>query len=246
MKSRVRLLVLCAVSVLLLAAILWLALRSGWFQPNTAPVILPQTTAALPTGGEEPIGGSLTAEVTPQTVQAVVGTLVRPDSYSRSLRVESFWSGGSQSWNVQVWQKSGLTRIRMETEDGSQPVRLMQSGGGFVTVWQEGLFEDAVMYPSSDPELIDALQMLPTYENLLALDPAQIEAAGYVKLDGAWRIMATVREQPTGYRMGYYISIETGLLEAAERWDGDTLLYRMTAETADLAAPEDELFRLDG
>ena len=134
----------------------------------------------------------------------------------------------------------------METEDGSQPVRLMQSGGGFVTVWQEGLFEDAVMYPSSDPELIDALQMLPTYENLLALDPAQIEAAGYVKLDGAWRIMATVREQPTGYRMGYYISIETGLLEAAERWDGDTLLYRMTAETADLAAPEDELFRLDG
>ena len=246
MKSRVRLLILCAVSALLLAAILWLALRSGWFQPNTVPVILPQTTASLPSGGEEHIGGPLNAEVTPETVQAVVGTLVRPDSYSRSLHVESFWTGGSQRWNVQVWQKNSLTRIRLETEDGSLPAKLMQLDRDSVTVWLEGHEEAPVTYGNTDPELADALQMLPTYEDLQSADASLIEAAGYVKLNGVWRIMAAVREQPTGYRMLYYISIETGLLEAAERWNGDTLLYRMTADTADLAAPEDTLFRLDG
>lgn len=245
MKNRARFLTLCVASALLLAAIVLLAQRFGWFRPATAPVILPQTTASLPRDERPQTGGPMTAEVTPETVQAVVATIVRPDSYSRSLRVESFWAGGGQAWNVQVWQKSGVTRIRLETEDGSQPVKLLQAERGAVTVWQEGRAQDAVTYTSADPALADALQMLPTYEDLLELQPSQLEAAGYVQLNGAWRIMASVREEPTGYRMLYYISIETGLLEEAERWDGDTLLYRMTAETADLAAPEDELFRLD-
>lgn len=246
MKGRVRLSALTAPALLMLVLIVWLVLRFGWLRPDTAAVILPQTTASAPRGDEGYTGGPLTAEVTPETVQAVVGTLVRPDSYSRTLRVESFWAGGSQTWNVQVWQKNGLTRIRQETADGSQPVKLMQSGEGAVTVWNEAQPENAVSYVSTDPALADALQMLPTYEDLLDAEPGSIEAAGYVKLNGAWRIMATVREQPTGYRMTYYISIETGLLEAAERTDGDTLLYRMTAETADLAAPEDALFRPEG
>ena len=84
------------------------------------------------------------------------------------------------------------------------------------------------------------------YEDLLDLDPAQIEEAGYVNLYGTWRIMAAVREKPTEYLMIYYVSIETGLLEAAERRDGDRVIYRMTAEQADLAAPEDDVFLLPG
>jgi hypothetical protein len=46
--------------------------------------------------------------------------------------------------------------------------------------------------------------------------------------------------------MIYYISIDTGLLDAAERRDGDRVVYRMTAEQADLAAPEDNAFLLPG
>ena len=242
MTRQGRLIVLCILMVLLVLAAVWLASRFGWFRTDTAPVILPQTTASLPRGDGLPSDGPLAAEVTPETVQAVIATLVRPDSYSRSLHVESFWSGGSQLRNIQVWQKSGMTRIRMEPTDGSQPPKYMQTDGGSVTVWEDGSQRDAVTYVLSDPALADTLQMLPTYEDILGLDPAQIEAAGYVQRNGAWRIMAAVREVPTGCRMIYYISIETGLLEAAERWDGDTLLYRMTADTADLAAPEDELF----
>ena len=46
--------------------------------------------------------------------------------------------------------------------------------------------------------------------------------------------------------MVYYISIDTGLLEAAERRDGDKVIYRLTSEQADLAAPGDEMFLLPG
>ena len=42
----------------------------------------------------------------------------------------------------------------------------------------------------------------------------------------------------------YYISLDTGLLVGAEQWDGDTLIYRMTAGEADLSAPSDQLFLL--
>ena len=73
MKARRLLGVLGA--LVLVAAVVLLALRFGWFSTATAPVILPDTTA-LPTGaGEGGIGGATLAEVTPETVQAVVRTL---------------------------------------------------------------------------------------------------------------------------------------------------------------------------
>ncbi|MFR6186108.1 MAG: hypothetical protein ACLUJG_11610 [Lawsonibacter sp.] len=34
-------------------------------------------------------------DVTPETVQSIVATLIRPDSYYRELTVETLWSGGS-------------------------------------------------------------------------------------------------------------------------------------------------------
>ena len=77
---------------------------------------------------------------------------------------------------------------------------------------------------------------------MLALEPGQIEEAGYVEQDGVWRILVAAREEPTGYLMRYYVSIETGLLEAADRLDGNDLIYTMRAQQADLAAPEDEVF----
>ena len=242
MKVRRLLPVLAA--VLLLAAAAALALRFGWFDTATAPVILPDTTA-LPTasGGGEIGGGATLAEVTPETVQAVVSTLSRPDSYSRRLLVSSFWEGGSQTWQVQVWQKTGATRIRIVSPETEEAERNLLLEDGELQIWY-GEGPETFRTEAEQERAADLLQMLPSYEDLLDADPAQIEEAGYVNLYGAWRIMAAVREKPTEYLMIYYVSIETGLLEAAERRDGDRTIYRMTAEQADLAAPEDEVFQL--
>jgi len=232
--------------VVLAAAAAVLALRFGWFDTATAPVILPDTTA-LPTasGGGEIGGGVTLAEVTPETVQAVVATLARPDSYSRRLLVTSYWDGGSQTRPVQVWQKTGATRIRISSPEAGEADRNLLLEDGALSVWY-GEGPEVFRTEAEQDRAADILQMLPSYEDLLEADPAQIEEAGYVNLYGSWRIMAAVREKPTEYLMIYYVSIETGLLEAAERRDGDRTIYRMTAEQADLAAPEDEVFLLPG
>jgi hypothetical protein len=228
----------------LIAAAAVLALHLGWFDADTVPVILPETTA-LPTasGGGEAEGGPALAEVTPETVQAVVRTLARPESYSRRMLVNSYWEGGSRNWQIQVWQKNGVERIRI-TSGGEEDKNILLADDEVCIWYGDG---PEIFRAPADAELLgDALQMLPRYEDLLSLDKSQIEEAGYVNLYGTWRIMAAVREQPTGCLMVYYISIETGLLEAAERRDGEKLVYRMTSEQADLSAPEDGMFLLPG
>lgn len=245
MKDRGRFVTLTVVMVLLALAAVLLALRFGWFRSDTAPVILPETTAAIPRGDESGSGDVMTAEVTPETVQAVVGTLVRPDSYARTFTVESFWTGGSQTWNVQVWQKNGAVRVCQQPADGTQETKNILFAGSNVRIWYGDRTREVAAYQIDDPSLRDTLQMLPTYEDVLALAPEEIDAAGYVRQKDAWCIMASAAEAATGYRMVYYISIETGLLEAAERWDGETLLYRMNAIRTDLAAPADYLFILN-
>lgn len=243
MKAR-RILPILGVLVLL-AAVAALALRFGWFDTDTAPVILPETTA-MPTGSDigELGGGAVAAEVTPETVQAVVRTLSRPDSYSRRLLVSSYWEGGSQTWPIQVWQKSGATRIRISSQGTEEEKNILLEDGVLHLWYGEG--PEVFRYEPEEETAADLLQMLPTYEDLLELDTDRIEEAGYVNLYGTWRIMAAVREKPTDYLMIYYISIDTGLLDAAERRDGDRVVYRMTAEQADLAAPEDSAFLLPG
>ena len=229
-------------ALLLVAAAAVLALRFGWFDTRTAPVILPDTTAARPGGpGTLPDGQLTFAEVTPETVQAVLATLSRPDSYSRQLTVRSCWDGGEARWQVEVWQKSGATRIRIQAEEGSAKAKNILVTEGETVVWYEG--NPTLFRTEAGNGLEDALQMIPSFEDVLALDPAQIEEAGYVEGPGAGSILVAAREKPTGCLMRYYVSIETGLLEAAERRDGDgALLYSMTASQADLAAPEDEYF----
>jgi len=235
---------LSGLGVLLLVGAVVLSLRFGWFETRTSPVVLPDTTAVPTAENENGEGDPLVlADVTPETVQAVVSTLNRPDGYERQLTVTSFWSDGSRTWQVMVWQKGAAVRIRIDSEDGTQPSKNILLRSGILNIWYEDPGED--YQTRIDPETpSDILQYLPRYEDLLEVDPGQIEEAGYVESEGVWRIMASVREEPTQYRMVYYISIETGLLEAAERWDGDRLIYRMIAQQAELAAPDDRVFFL--
>ncbi len=232
---------LAALGILALA---FLSLRLGWFDRETAPVRLPETTATLPAGEDPPGAGSLVSvSVTPETVQAVVATLARPDSYSRQLRVESRWQGGSRAWLVDTWQKGASSRIRLRPEDGEGPEKNILSRDGELFIWYEDPSE-AFRRKTDELSSDDALQMIPTYEDVLDLEPERITAAGYVLHGGVWRIMAAAREEPSGYVTVYYISIETGLLEAAERRDGETVVYSMTAQPSDLAAPEDAVFSI--
>lgn len=234
---------LAALGILALA---FLSLRLGWFDRETAPVLLPETTSSPHDGeGASGTGSLVSVSVTPETVQAVIATLARPDSYSRQLRVESRWEDGSRVWLVDTWQKGASSRIRIRPEDGKGVEKNILTRDGELTIWY-GDSEETFRREADGLVSADALQMIPTYEDVLALEPERIEAAGYVQQGDAWRIMVAAREEQTGYVTSYYISIETGLLESAERRDGERLIYSMAAQPSDLAAPEDEVFLLPG
>ena len=47
-----------------------------------------------------------------------------------------------------------------------------------------------------------------------------------------------------GYFQRFWVSVDTGLLAAAERYQGETLIYRMTALAVELVHPDSALFAL--
>lgn len=234
---------------LLTAAIVVGAVLFALFYPgrnaDLPPVLLPESFPSLPEEDVEDFGSLTLAEVTTDTVQAVVATMVRPDSYSRSLLVTSYWEGGHTSYPIRVWLKSGDLRLTMtQPEAGSEEAieKNILYLDGQVSLWYGSDTEHVYRYDSEEA-LGDLLQMLPTYEDILTLPREDIAEAGYVRREGSWRIMVSSHDA-SGCLTVYYISIETGLLEAAERWDGDQLIYSMEAGEADLSAPGDELFTL--
>ena len=231
-----------AVTLVLLAALI-LILYSPWAAPKTPEVRLPELADRLPEQTGAAVPRELTqVEVGPQTVQAVIATLNRPDSYSRSIRVENYWDGGSGVTDIQVWVKSGMQRLNVVS--GSEERNYLLSGNT-VTLWYGGDPGRRFVYAGSDPHLADDLQRIPTYEDILDLDPASIREAGCTATDnGKWLILVAAVNADLGYLDIYYISLDTGLLEMAEQWDGDSLIYRMQAGEAELSAPDDQLFLL--
>src|SRR5699024_7672222 len=77
---------------------------------ETKPVELPDTHPSEAASSPEPSGHDV-AELSPETVQAVISRLSRVESYSRTVTIEDFWDGGSSSTELDVWADSSRTRI---------------------------------------------------------------------------------------------------------------------------------------
>ncbi|MBP5166143.1 MAG: hypothetical protein ILP09_02670 [Oscillospiraceae bacterium] len=244
MNNRRRITVFAIISAVLIAVSVLLALV---FTNNggTAELILPDTQQ--PSSGSDDPGAEnapLSAEVTPRTVQAVIRTLSRPDSYSRSVVVESSWEGGSAQYRINSRVKGGKVRLSVES-DGWDEVKNILLTEDEITVWYGSdtslRYTAPRPYGDSGPGLGDELGMIPTYEDVLELDPDRINDAAYVQRDG-WKIMVATTDEITGYDRYYYVSVDTGLLEAAEAFDGERRVYLMQAGAAELNAPDDSLF----
>ena len=57
----------------------------------------------------------LPVEVTPDTVQNVIASLSRPESYHRELTVSLFWTGGDSTEAVEIWADEGYVRTTIAT-----------------------------------------------------------------------------------------------------------------------------------
>lgn len=246
--ERGRITVFAVISAVLIAAgVLFTLLFAGNIRDHPE-IVLPDIPPVSPSHeGTGDGSGSEPVEVNSDTVQAVVATLKRPDSYSRVLHVQSMWGNESAEYDISMWVKGPCLRLSVTSEKWDEEKNILMDDGR-VTIWYGTDTGSRYTVPRNELEqdtiLGDELGMIPTYESILKLDAGDIIDAGYVDFNGQ-RIMAAAKDSALGYMWYYYVSTDTGLLEAAEVWDGDTPVYRMISEPAELNAPDDSMFILD-
>lgn len=199
---------------------------------RTSHITLPETDFPAGPSAETPgsSGGALTViQVTPQTVQAAVATLARPETYRRTVTVTQYWSGGSGCYDVTVTVAGGWTRTGRTMPDGR--VRHTITGNETAYIWYNNGPE--VYSGPAGAVSADAEQTIPTYEDILALPPEEIVTADYRVLSDVNCIYVETAEDLAGYVMRYWVSVDTGLLVAAEKLENGETVYHMAALTVD-------------
>jgi len=219
-----------AAAFLAALGILALLLFFGMSEPETAVVTLP---TPVPPGETASPGGEETdlirAQVSPETVRA--------DSYSGSVRVESFWPGGGSVTEMEVHVRG--SSLRLVVGEGAEERNILLLNG-MTYIW----YEDATHVYSGvtgegDAEL---WQRMENYERLLEDGDIVITDAGYMPYAGDDCVFAAYRTPERGYERRLYVSVENGLLVGAETWDGEELLLRVTGHGLDITTPSDEHF----
>ncbi|MDR2356471.1 MAG: hypothetical protein LBD92_00070 [Oscillospiraceae bacterium] len=191
--------------------------------------------------------GMTRVDVTVDNIQDVIRMLRRPESYSRDIMAESFWRGGNAAYNIGVTVMDGVTA--MHSSSGGGAVKNIVVTDDTLYIWYNG---DAAPYAGARDSAGDArrtadeYQMLITYEDILSLDRGELTDAGYVEYAGALVLFAEFRSGALGYVTRCYVSPELGLIVAAEQYDGDTLIYKMTAGACSVGEQDERAFDLPG
>lgn len=229
-----------AVLILLVVALL---LRNSL--RRSSHIVLPERTEPVPTdsGSQSSGAGALeVVEVTPDTVQAVIATLTRPENYCRSITVDRYWTGGSGETTAFVTVDGSWTRTDATLASGQ--IRHAVTNGETTYIWygdSKSYYTGAAGEITADDE-----QAIPTYENILQLSTKAISVADYRQLSEVNCIYVETKPDADGDLIRYWVGVNTGLLVAAERVESGTIIYRMTAlalsdstpTTADFTLPD--------
>lgn len=183
-------------------------------------------------GGGQPAG--VVVEVTPQTVQSLIASLERYESYRRTVVVEYFAAGQSLgAVTAQVWADGGWTRTSAALSSGAVENSIVGEGG--LWLWYDS--GPKVYSGPADEKAADLSQRLPTYEDVLALDKGDITAAGYEERDGQPCVYVESNGALDSVER-WWVSVNSGLLVAAETEKGGEVVYAMSAR--DVVSPLDQ------
>ena len=228
MEQKNRWFITVSVIALIFIALLGSFGRSLFFL-NTPDVVLPESDdpSSSSTSSQSTQNSSQyqPVSVTPETVQSVIATLSRTDSYSREISLETFWTDGSSATTLQMWTDGGWTHSVQTLPSGV--VRHDLVGNGTLYYWYEG----SQLWKSvpADERSADLAQRLPTYETVLDLAVDTIVDASYEIREGISCIYVETVQNDLNLSQHYWVSTDTGLLVSAETRQGEQLLYRMSA-----------------
>ena len=133
-------------------------------------------------------------------------------------------------------------RVLISGPDGDQKNILMRDGS--IWIWYDS--GSAVFESSQEGSLKnqDEIQGIITYEDILALKPDSILDAGYVEYLGEPCVYAEYRDGSLGYTTRAYISVRSGLLNGAEIYDGDELVYSVESVAYEASLSSEDVFEL--
>lgn len=192
---------------------------------RTARVTLPSQSTQVGDPNPDYHEQVLRVDITPQTVQSAIASLARCESYYRPVTVLTAWADGSESTTSHCWTDSGYTQTRTTMPTGQ--VRYTLSDGEQLHYWYSG--SSTYLTAPSDTLDADLAQRIPTYEDVLALEPDSITDAGYKAYGDHLCIYAETLQDELGYTERYWVSVDTGLLVAAETLKDEVTVYSVNA-----------------
>ena len=247
-SKRVRLISLTGIILILL--IIGASLLVNLLSKDTREIPLPDTSASgspAETAGVTASNGLEHVTVTKDNVQNVIARLIRQPYYTRSVQIEIFYEGGSTPYTISTSFAYGATALKKSGGDG--PSEHVVIAGDTLYIWYEG---DKTPYirpvdsPEDEKKSSDAYQMMTSYEDVLKLDKSSIADAGYMEYgdSGEYCIYVQYVTELLRYTAKCYISVDSGLLIHAEKYDGNTLVYKMTAADFNATEPDSSVFEL--
>ena len=242
MEQKNRLYFTVAIVLLILAALL-ISFGRILFHMDTPSVILPSVSVSQPgdsSGTGESLSSNQTVSVTPRTVQSVIATLRRTDSYYRELSVEEFWHTGAASTGVQIWVDGGWSHSFRDLPNGAGRHDLVGESEAYY--WYNGSTRYETL--PADELSADLAQRLPTYETVLELDPDTITAAGYELKNDLPCIYVESVDENSDITRSYWVSVDNGLLSCAELRRSGEVVYRMTSAAIQSPCPAGAAFKL--
>ncbi len=189
-----------------------------------------QLRPTVPEGGASGTPDYTVVQITPTNVQAVIGTLARQAQYYREWTVQRYWGSVDAPQEakdtVLSWNDGENSRTTLMTATGTIQNCIVKDGTAHL--WYSGQ-RTYRSYPVRSQEAIDLTQNIPTYESVLSLKETDIVRAGYETYETTACIFVEARIDDLGYLERYWVSVESGLLFAAEtvREVDDMVLYRM-------------------
>ena len=218
-------------STVLIAAIISVMLLFSFSGHDDSRVRLPAVPAATDTPSDAPSDALNSVKVTTDTVQAVIASLSRPESYRRSVVVEIVWDGGRAVYNISVAVQGAATAIRIVPSVGLEKRVIVANGELYIWNLGDKSYYKGVAGAAGDAyRTADEMQMLLSYEDILSLDKEDILEAGYVFHGEEYCVYAQCRTPRLGYTRNYYVPVGLGLVTYAEDLDQNgNLVYSMTA-----------------
>ena len=236
----------------IMSGLVALALFSGFWHYNwrrTAPESFPlppaqtlfnptvsggMSTPALPGIADEIIA------VSPDTVQDVLRTISRPESYSAKYVTTYFFNSTQSSLRTSVYSLGGAVKIE-NLDSSGRPETHYLTYGNALCYWEDG--SPILNTVSMGGRTVDAQVRIHTYEAILEMERGSILHASYEEYDGFPYI--TVETTGPVYDTKWWISLDTGLMHKAESADKDgspAIAVMMSDFTPE--PPPEELFNL--